>query len=187
MNGFQCGRIFVSKWNQFENDVNSVVESFYVTSRRAKILDSCYYVDSNRSIKTIWIGSRWAKLVAKWFFENEENLVKKDLRRYSIKISYSLGEKIQFPLSIELLHKEKDFLEAENRVTGASSFSPSRKTIHSLVKRSKNSRNPKFNLRKGCPEIQFSLKNVTIQKKKGKKKFHLPYRPIGPIFQELDR
>lgn len=107
-----------------------------------------------------------AKLVAKWFFENEENLVKKDLRRYSIKISYSLGEKIQFPLSIELLHKEKDFLEAENRVNGASS---SRKTVHSLVKRSKNSRNLKFNLRKGCPEIQFSLKNVTIQKKKKKR------------------
>lgn len=121
------------------------------------------------------------KLVAKWFFENEEidgnNLVKKDLRRYSIKIWYTVwGKKFNFRYRSNYFTERRN-PEAENRVTGASSFPPpeKRSSVDSLVKRSKNSRNLKFNLRE---DIQMKFSNEKFprfskchdSKKKNRKK-----------------
>lgn len=95
---------------------------------------------------------------------------------------YSLGGKIQFSLLIELLHKEKEPRsgKSSHRSIILPPFLPplpheKRSSVHSLVKRSKNSRNLKFNLEKDV-QANFPMRNslnsqnVTIQKETKRRK-----------------
>lgn len=88
----------------------------------------------------------------------ETILLKKILEDIQLKYGIQFGgKKFNFRYRSNYFTERRN-PEAENRVTGASSFPPpeKRSSVDSLVKRSKNSRNLKFNLRE---DIQMKFSN----------------------------